>query len=79
MNFIYTWLCKHEYSEVDERGYQRCKHCNKSIYVGHPECDHKFEIYKEIAIKSVYTKTEHILFVQKCTICGLLHNHSSNS
>ena len=77
--WIYSLFCKHEYSEVDERGYQRCKHCNKSIYVGFQECKHTWEIHKEIALKSVYTKTEHVLFVQKCSKCGQLMNHSSNN
>lgn len=79
LNLIHKLFCKHEYRDVDERGYQTCKNCNKSVYVGFPECKHVWKVAYTIHLKRWWTKTEHMVYVQQCETCGEMKNHSSNA
>jgi hypothetical protein len=72
-------FCSHTYSDVDERGYQRCIKCNKSIYIGHPECNHIWKIHEAIEAKSWFSNIVHKIYVQQCTECGEMKNHSTKN
>ena len=71
-------FCNHIYGEINEKGFQFCKKCNKSVFVGAPECDHKWHEINTITITNkIFNTTPHLIYIQKCEHCGILNNHST--
>lgn len=62
----------HEFGDVDLHGYQSCKTCGKSHFVGKSECRHTYGVRDTFTIKSWYAPTR-IVYVQECRVCGKLN------
>ena len=63
----------HEFGDVDLHGYQSCKTCGKSHFVGKSECRHTWEIQSTYTFPKRWFRDERIVYVQECRICGTLH------
>lgn len=66
-------FCFHKFSEVKKDGFQYCKKCGKAIM---PKHEHKLI---DISTTEVFGFNNKVpcgyVVLQKCSICGELHNH----
>ena len=61
----------HEFGPINEQGFQFCKQCNKALFIGVPECQHKFRIQNTIKNTSTFGPDK-IIYIQECMKCGTL-------
>ena len=72
LNFLKN-IHVHNYGDVSENGFQYCRVCNKAIYVGEPECKHKYRIQNIVSDKGIFKSEDKIIYVQECMNCGKLN------
>lgn len=76
MQFFNSLLHIHEYDYLDEKGYQKCRHCGKAFWIGLPPIEPTFEIHERIEFKNRQDKVYKVTFIQKCVETGELKSFS---
>ena len=62
----------HEFGDVDLYGYQSCKICGKSHFVGKAECRHNYSV-RDIYRPQPWWNPDMAVYVQECRVCGKLN------
>ena len=63
----------HEFGDVDLHGYQSCKICGKSHFVGKAECRHTWRVINTFTYDKRWFRDERTIYVQECRVCGILN------
>jgi hypothetical protein len=79
IDLIKKLICGHEWNPVDDHGYQSCKKCGKSRYIGFPDCIHNWDIHDTIEGKSIWSHLLTRNYIMRCNKCGEMKNFKSNS
>lgn len=76
MKLLNSILHVHEYGKMDERGYQSCIHCNKSVYIGLPIIEPFWVILEKEEFTNKSGKIYKVTYVMQCKNSGELKSFS---
>ena len=72
-------ICRHQYGEVNEQGYQYCTKCGNANNIGKIQCTHKWKIKDEyVKINRFTSITTAYVYILQCQLCGELKEFRSS-